>query len=389
MKFYTKTITALSLRNFQFILFIAIFSPVSNLFAGPCVWMTTGASSNWSSAAAWTVVNHGGGSCGSTPSTLNIQAGDSVIINHNINLSTSTLTVKTGGAVILNCCTLVVTGNMIFSNGSTFYGDPTSTLVVTGDLTNNNNSTGIVFDGMVNVGGNLSAGNGSQIGGTTGQISVSGTITTTGTATIFGSTDDCTTPPCSTSSFDPLAVELKTVSAECLKNGVQIKCETYSEHNNSHFVLSRSRDGKNWVDVFTVAGGGNTSEITEYSVFDTEANGGQNYYSLKQFDFNGAFEQFNTISTDCSGRNLENSLKAYPNPSNNELQIEFYSLDKDVPFNVVIRDIRGKVVHEEIVNVESGINVLILRDLIFESGIYHIEVSGNDYSSGHLKHVFQ
>lgn len=390
MNFYSKTIsTIFNQSKLQFVVLIIFLSSFSFLNAGPCVWTTTGASTNWSSAAAWTVVNYGGGSCASTPSTVNIQAGDSVIINHNINVTVGTLTIKTGGAVILNCCVMTVTGNLIFSNGSTFYGDVTSVLTITGDLTNNNNSTGIVFDGMVNVGGNLTAGNGSQIEGTTGQISVTGNIVTDGTATIFGSTDDCTSPPCFTSSFEPLAVTMKNINAECLKNGVKLQWVTYTEENNSHFIISRSRDGKSWEDIFTVAGAGNSNEITEYSVFDENANNQQNYYRIKQFDFDGASEQFNTISVNCSINELENSLKAYPNPSNNELTIEFYSVEKDVTFNVKLTDLSGTVVHEETISVESGINTLTLRDLTFEPGIYHIEVSNSAYTSGHLKHIFQ
>ena len=65
--------------------------------------------------------------------------------------------------------------DLTFTNGSTVDIQSGGSLTVTRDLTNNNNSDDVVFDGGIQVDGDFDAGNGSDIAGT-GTFTVDGTI---------------------------------------------------------------------------------------------------------------------------------------------------------------------------------------------------------------------
>jgi hypothetical protein len=66
--------------------------------------------------------------------------------------------------------------------------------------------------------------------------------------------------------------------------------ETLSETNNSHFEIERSTDCKAFEIIGIVNGNGNTIETNNYHYADDLPKSGDNYYRLKQVDFNGSFE---------------------------------------------------------------------------------------------------
>jgi len=107
------------------------------------------------------------------------------------------LTVNGNGTLTIRSGYTLTVGATTFANNSTVVIESGATLIINGDFNNNNNSTGITINGDLIVNGNVNAGNGSAITGS-GTLSSTGTITTDApTGSIFGSTGDCTTGPCS------------------------------------------------------------------------------------------------------------------------------------------------------------------------------------------------
>ena len=107
------------------------------------------------------------------------------------------LNVNGNGVLTIRSGYTLTVGPTVFANNSIVVIETGATLIINGDLTNNNNSTGITINGALIVNGNVAAGNGSAITGS-GTLTSTGTITTDApSGSIFGSTGDCTTGPCS------------------------------------------------------------------------------------------------------------------------------------------------------------------------------------------------
>jgi len=114
-------------------------------------------------------------------------------------------------------------------------------------------------------------------------------------------------------SSSTLPVELIDFSGEN-KNGINyIRWQTATERNSKHFVVERSYDGINFIQLGTVQGNGNSLVFNSYEFADKGAGFGNNYYRLKQIDHDGTFEYFKNIVID-NPKDGE-VLKIYPNPS--------------------------------------------------------------------------
>ena len=193
----------------------------------------TSATGNWNTGANWSAGVPGGGTdaninhamtvdvniastsgdyiinqsitdlAGGTAYTLDVSGtgGNQGIIDFK---ATSTfegaLNVNSNGTLIVRSGFTLTVGAAVFANNSTVLVETGATLIINGDLTNNNNSTGITINGALVVNGNVGGGNGSAIVGT-GTLNASGTIITTGSGSVFGSTGDCSTGPCSGSNL--------------------------------------------------------------------------------------------------------------------------------------------------------------------------------------------
>lgn len=201
---------------------------------------------NWNSTSTWS----GGAVPGATSNPVNV--GNTVVINTNISISTGvynfgyngssnsstnitdpaggtnhTLTMSTnggysvsqnvldiksgtttfGGAAALknanlyvrNGATLILGGLTLDNQGSSYITvEAGGTLIINGNLVNDNNGGAFVVEGVVQINGNYSSTNGNVTVSGAGVFQSTGTMTTnSGSSTIFGSTNDCTTGPCS------------------------------------------------------------------------------------------------------------------------------------------------------------------------------------------------
>jgi hypothetical protein len=370
-----KKISTSNLPGMLLSLFIFLLNYTTTF--GACTWTTTGASTNWTTAAAWTVTYSGPGpACSATPPTNGISSGDRVVINHTINLTSAIYDIDGNGSLILNATgTFNLTGSMEWSINSNVNVTSGSQLNISGNLANNNNSTGITVNGTVTVGGNMTAGSGSSVGPVdsgTGSISVSGTITTSGTATIFGSTADCSVSPCVTTSASALPVELLYISANCSEQNVQIKWQTASEFNSSHYIVKRSRDGIEWEEIGRLGAAGYSVEVIDYEFIDLVPYSSTSYYKVSQHDINGEFVEYSSLSVYCE-QNTER-IVVYPNPSEKEFHIQFNDEQMGEVISLILTDARGIVVHKQELKVEKGTNDILFNDLNLVPGVYNVQI---------------
>jgi hypothetical protein len=173
------------------------------------------------------------------------------------------------------------------------------------------------------------------------------------TATFTSSTVNCTksstfTTPTKDYCRDLiLPVTLTTLHGECNGKRALISWTTASEHNNDYFVVERSDDAVNFVEVGRVAGAGNSIEMLSYNYADYSIRTGENYYRLTQVDYDGTRTTSEIIEVHCSGNVPlgDPDVYVYPNPFGDELTVHLVNFG-DVAAHIQVYDMLGRMLFE-------------------------------------------
>lgn len=88
----------------------------------------------------------------------------------------------------------------------------------------------------------------------------------------------------------PLPVELTHFSAKAKMEKIQLNWTTVSERNSDYFEIQKSADGVDFEAIARVNAAGDSDVKIDYQTFDEKPFLGNNYYRLKQVDFDGKFE---------------------------------------------------------------------------------------------------
>jgi hypothetical protein len=136
----------------------------------------------------------------------------------------------------------------------------------------------------------------------------------------------------------PLPVKLISFNAKAEGKNVICKWESASEINNDYFSVERSADGVNYTSIGSVKGAGNSTTVNYYNFTDESPLNGNNYYRLKQKDFDGTFTN---SEAEFVFMEVKNNYVFFPNPSQGKLHIQKpgESLEGST---VMIRDMNGK-----------------------------------------------
>ncbi|WP_205504195.1 T9SS type A sorting domain-containing protein [Rufibacter psychrotolerans] len=122
---------------------------------------------------------------------------------------------------------------------------------------------------------------------------------------------------------NPLPVTLTAFDAKKVADGAQLNWITASEIDNERFVVERSQDGKSFAPIGEVKGAGNSNTLLKYSFLDRAPRHGANYYRLTQYDYDGVSETSKVVYVNVRVVPSDKaSLKAYPNPTSEELTIQ-------------------------------------------------------------------
>ncbi len=146
----------------------------------------------------------------------------------------------------------------------------------------------------------------------------------------------------SSSSENPLPVNLVHFSATPKDDQVQIEWTTVSETNNDYFTVEVSQDAVEFNEVAKVSGAGNSNSILNYVSYDNSPQAGVSYYRLKQVDFDGKL-MYSGIRVVEMMNLWQNEIIISPNPVVNSATLR---LDPDQFSNpiVEIRDLQGRLV---------------------------------------------
>ncbi len=122
---------------------------------------------------------------------------------------------------------------------------------------------------------------------------------------------------------DFVPVELTAFFAMKAEGGFMLKWTTASESNNSGFIIERSINEIDFIELGFVEGNGTTTEISDYEYFDAVTERGTYYYRLKQIDFDGSFNYSNLVEGTIEGPEVFILSQNYPNPFNPSTMIKF------------------------------------------------------------------
>ncbi|RPH94239.1 T9SS C-terminal target domain-containing protein [candidate division KSB1 bacterium] len=184
----------------------------------------------------------------------------------------------------------------------------------------------------------------------------------------------------------PLPVELLSLSAGVLPEGIELQWNTASETNNDFFEIMRgnSETGE-FSRIATLASQGNSATEHRYEYLDRDVTAGQTYwYYLADVDMSGTRTEHREMmrsATMTSAAELPSdySLSAYPNPFNPSTTISF-SITEAGNVRMDVYDVSGRWIRtltDE--NREAGSYAVTFNANDLPSGIYFVRMEANAF----------
>lgn len=167
----------------------------------------------------------------------------------------------------------------------------------------------------------------------------------------------------------PLAIELINFTAnEAEDSRTLLAWQTATETNNAYFTVERSRDGKNFKNIATIPGAGNSTTTKSYQVWDERPDKGLNYYRLKQTDFDGTYS-YSSVEV----VKIKSEITIYPNPVREQsLHIEAKSPEQ---LEIVFLNSVGQPVQ---VSSEITSQTINYQTQALPKGIYYLKIKNEN-----------
>ncbi|MBX2930888.1 MAG: T9SS type A sorting domain-containing protein [Chitinophagaceae bacterium] len=160
----------------------------------------------------------------------------------------------------------------------------------------------------------------------------------------------------------------------------KISWQTTAEMNNSHFILERSIDGKNFINITTIpskATNGTSTTPINYTISDFSSNM-VNYYRLKIVDKSrNEFDGQNIIRIADQLPFKITAFKTYPNPTTNILNIVLYAQQQTKGLLQISNNV-GNIILTIPVEIYNGDNILKADVSKLTNGIYYAKIIGSN-----------
>lgn len=200
--------------------------------------------------------------------------------------------------------------------------------------------------------------------------------TTTYTATATN-TYSCTKTSTSVITVNcTLPVTITSLAGSKETNGNVLRWTTQTEQNNKGFDIERSADGRTFSTIGFVASkaiNGNSNQNINYNFVDDRAANNTYYYRLRQVDLDNKATVSNTIRIKGEKATALTLSGIYPNPVQEKLNIMIDAPTGD-QISLIITDIYGKQVLQQIVSVETGSNTASFAVNHLASGTYIVKL---------------
>lgn len=164
---------------------------------------------------------------------------------------------------------------------------------------------------------------------------------------------------------------------------------TSEEMNAAYFEIERSMDATEFESIGRVMAIGESQENQHYDFEDESPINGVNYYRLKQVDLDGQANYSDVIAINNISELDANDFNIAPNPTNGITELRFVNPQRD-KFSLVLYDITGRMVLEQNMQIEPGLQQLPINLSNLNEGVYiakiRLEYSGIGLTKKIVKH---
>ena len=172
-----------------------------------------------------------------------------------------------------------------------------------------------------------------------------------------------------------LPIEIISFIGRLQNEKVLLNWTTEVEINNEFFTIERSSDGRNYEAIGYVNGHGTSYEKQEYGLIDPNPKAGTNYYRLSQTNFDGHQSHVGLVTVEVL---KEKAIEVIPNPIFNNLIAFNYTTQDQGVLDVSIFDVTGKLIVNQLLTVEVGINHQAIELAELSGGVYFIIAKQNE-----------
>lgn len=179
--------------------------------------------------------------------------------------------------------------------------------------------------------------------------------------------------------LSPLPITLIDFTAKTTaENKVRLDWATQTEVNNEYFTIERSATGQTWKTIGTVNGAGTVLTPRNYTYYDDAPLSGNNYYRLKQTDFDGTTAVFKTVFARVgASAGTSATMTVFPNPFSSSFNLKFPSEEEQTALLRLVAA-SGKTVHHENISVTEGLNRHSIQlPVRVPPGLYTVQVQGD------------
>lgn len=187
-----------------------------------------------------------------------------------------------------------------------------------------------------------------------------------------------------------LPVELQSFEGIGHGCNIQLKWETDSEHNFSHFEIERSYNGIDFDVMGRLQSTGNNDDITgsTYTYTDKVPNL-VNYYRLKMIDMDNTFNYSDVITVKSECTNGGSGIDIYPNPvKGSNFFVKINSTLNTNNVNVYVINQLGSIVSEEVISITEGPNTIkVNTDKLNVHTIYFLKIESDKWKTKTAKFI--
>lgn len=181
--------------------------------------------------------------------------------------------------------------------------------------------------------------------------------------------------------FSILPIELISFNAEQKNNLVEIYWQMASEKNYEKYVVEKSLDGNNFVQL-DLKKSNRQTQNNSYSSLDEKLHDGVVYYRLRQIRTDASYLFSDVVTVRVKTNQVE--LNIFPNPLVRGENLYFHTASNSKEILITVLDFTGKTIFSKIIFSENN-GVLVANDLSGKliPGIYFI--TGTDGNNVLLK----
>jgi hypothetical protein len=161
---------------------------------------------------------------------------------------------------------------------------------------------------------------------------------------------------------------------------------TSEEMDAAYFEIERSDDGTEFEYIGRVVAIGESQENQHYNFEDESPINGINYYRLKQVDVDGQANYSDVIAINNISALDPNDILIAPNPTNGITELRFANPERD-KFHLELYDITGRMVAEQHLQIEEGLQKLPINLSELNDGVYIAKIRLENSGIGLTKKI--